>query len=283
MKERDQERGARQLGRAIRERLSYANVMATAAVFITLGGSAWAVAANSIGPKQIKKNAVRAKHIKKNQIKAKHVAKNAVRTPKIRDGAVTEAKLADGVEGLQGPKGDKGDPCLPSNPACVGPAGQDGSPDTAQQVLDKLMTVDGSGSGLDADALDGIDSSQFIQGAGTVLRHQQSVAPGASTQLTTPYSTISYACPNPVSGAGTVTYTNTFGGLARTVLDGSNGVAFAAVGVTPLTLNTQASGDHVSIGAVHGVSPLRTVNADVFSGHEAGFNICSVYIEAIVR
>jgi hypothetical protein len=40
MKERDEARGARKLARAIRERLSYANVMATAAVFIALGGSA---------------------------------------------------------------------------------------------------------------------------------------------------------------------------------------------------------------------------------------------------
>lgn len=36
-----------------------------------------------------------------------------------------------------------------------GQPGSDGSPDSAQQVLDKLMTVDGSGSGLDADSIDG--------------------------------------------------------------------------------------------------------------------------------
>ena len=97
MKGRDYARGDRQLARAIRERLSYANVMATAAVFMALGGSAWAVAANSVGPKQIKKNAVRAKHVKKNAVRAKHVKKNQIRTRHIRNGGVTEVKLADGA------------------------------------------------------------------------------------------------------------------------------------------------------------------------------------------
>lgn len=65
------------------------NVVAYLALFVALGGSAWAVAANSVGTKQLKDNAVSAKKIKK----------NAVRTPKIRDGAVSAAKLADGVVG----------------------------------------------------------------------------------------------------------------------------------------------------------------------------------------
>jgi hypothetical protein len=44
----------------IRSRLSYANVMATIAVFIALGGGAYAVGLkrNSVGPKQLKPNAV---------------------------------------------------------------------------------------------------------------------------------------------------------------------------------------------------------------------------------
>ena len=43
----------------------------------------------------------------------------------------------------------------------VGPPGPQGSPDTAAQVLAKLVTVDGSGSGLDADLLDGQDGSYY--------------------------------------------------------------------------------------------------------------------------
>jgi hypothetical protein len=52
-----------------------------------------------------------------------------------------------GATGAQGPQGIKGD------------TGADGSPDTAAQVLAKLITVDGAGSGLDADLLDGLNPS----------------------------------------------------------------------------------------------------------------------------
>ena len=40
-----------------------------------------------------------------------------------------------------------------------GPPGADGSPDTPAQILAKLVTVDGSGSTLDADLLDGQDGA----------------------------------------------------------------------------------------------------------------------------
>lgn len=55
-----------------------------------------------------------------------------------------------------------------------GPPGSDGSPDTAEQVLTKLQTVDGHGSGLDADTLDGSELAD-IEG---------SIA-AVSTQVTT--------------------------------------------------------------------------------------------------
>jgi hypothetical protein len=61
----------------IRERLTYANVMVTILAFVVLGGTAWAVAQNSIGTKQLKKN--------------------AVKTSDIAGGAVTAEKLAIGV------------------------------------------------------------------------------------------------------------------------------------------------------------------------------------------
>ena len=55
-----------------------------------------------------------------------------------------------GPEGPQGPQGPQGAP------------GTDGSPDTAQQILDKLLTTDRPGSNLDADTLDGQNSSAFL-------------------------------------------------------------------------------------------------------------------------
>ncbi len=53
--------------------------------------------------------------------------------------------------GLVGPRGPQG------------PAGGDGSPDTPEQVRDKLLQVDGAGSGVDADRLDGISADGFLR------------------------------------------------------------------------------------------------------------------------
>jgi hypothetical protein len=61
----------------IRKHLNYANVMVTVLVFVVLGGTAWALAKNTVGSKQLKEN--------------------AVKTSDIADGAVTAAKVAAGV------------------------------------------------------------------------------------------------------------------------------------------------------------------------------------------
>jgi hypothetical protein len=65
MRKRDQARGP--VRRAVRDSLSYANVIATLAliVAVTTGG---AYAASKIGAGDIAKDAVRTKHIKGNQV-----------------------------------------------------------------------------------------------------------------------------------------------------------------------------------------------------------------------
>jgi len=81
--------------RRVRPRLSYANVVATLALFLALGGSAvWA--ANKITSKQIGKGAVKTKNLAKNAVKAKQIASNAVTSAKIKKEAVTAAKLHSG-------------------------------------------------------------------------------------------------------------------------------------------------------------------------------------------
>jgi hypothetical protein len=72
--------------RKIRPRLTYANVMSSIAVFVVLGGGAYAATAlpnNSVGTKQIKKNAVTAAKIKG----------NAVTGAKVKNGSLTGADL----------------------------------------------------------------------------------------------------------------------------------------------------------------------------------------------
>ena len=72
----------------------------------------------------------------------------------------TGAQGADGNDGATGATGPQG---AAGPQGAVGPQGAAGSTDTAAQLLVKIKTVDGSGSGLDADSLDGIQASSFLR------------------------------------------------------------------------------------------------------------------------
>jgi len=74
----------------LRKRLSFSNVISLIALFAALGGSAYAaLAANSVGTKQLKRGAVRTADIRN----------GAVSTPKLKNGAVTGAKINLGTLG----------------------------------------------------------------------------------------------------------------------------------------------------------------------------------------
>lgn len=62
----------------LRGRLTYANVVATLALFLALGGGAYAV--SKIGSKQIKRNAVKSKHLAANAAKGRDVAEGTLGT-----------------------------------------------------------------------------------------------------------------------------------------------------------------------------------------------------------
>jgi hypothetical protein len=93
---------------AVRQRLSYSNVIATMALFIALGGVAVAAGLprNSVGPKQLKRGAVTAAKIRKQAVTSAKLAPksvingklgpNSVGPGNIGNGAVTTAKLAKG-------------------------------------------------------------------------------------------------------------------------------------------------------------------------------------------
>ena len=61
-----------------RKRLSYANVIATLALFIALGGSAWAISANSVGSHQIKPGGVKNSDIANSAVTSKKVANHSL-------------------------------------------------------------------------------------------------------------------------------------------------------------------------------------------------------------
>jgi hypothetical protein len=78
----------------IRERLTYANVMSTIAVFGVLGGGG-AYAASKIGSRDIKRNAVLSKHIKRGNVKRSDLGTNAVDSGKVANGSLTGADVRD--------------------------------------------------------------------------------------------------------------------------------------------------------------------------------------------
>jgi hypothetical protein len=82
-----------------RPRLTYANVIASLALFIALGGAAVAagVPNNSIGPNQIKKGAVTAKAIRKQAVTAGKIAPKAVVAGKLGPNAVLPGNLGAGI------------------------------------------------------------------------------------------------------------------------------------------------------------------------------------------
>ena len=107
----------------LRKHLTYANVMATIAVFVALGGGTYAAVTlprNSVGTPQLKGAAVTATKVKN----------DAVTSRKIRDGSllVKDFKAGQVPAGKTGARGEIGPTGPPGEPGAVGPAGPAGAP-----------------------------------------------------------------------------------------------------------------------------------------------------------
>ncbi len=153
------------------------------ALFIALGGTSYAAVtleAGSVGSREIRNRSVKNSDLANRSVGTRQLRSNAVTSSKIAAGAVNgddvqngslssadfqPGQLPAGAKGDTGPQGAKGDPGAKGE---QGNTGASGSPDTPQQVLDKLATVDGAGSGLDADLFDGLASTAFMRGTGNV-------------------------------------------------------------------------------------------------------------------
>jgi hypothetical protein len=84
--------------RALLRKLTYANVVATLALFLAVsGGAVWAASQlgkNVVKSNNIARNAVKSQDIASNAVKTRNLAKNAVKSAKIAASAVTNADLA---------------------------------------------------------------------------------------------------------------------------------------------------------------------------------------------
>jgi hypothetical protein len=172
-------------------RPDHVTLVAYLALFVALGGVSYAAVTlpmNSIGEKQLKKDSVGSAEIKSGAVGAAELKKGAVGSGQMRDGSVDAEKLTRSLhDQLQavarqsaapGASGQKGDPGAKGE---KGVRGADGSPDSAQQVLGKLKSIQGSGSGMDADRLDGTESGAF----GRVLTAYRVVDAGPPVSLVT--------------------------------------------------------------------------------------------------
>jgi hypothetical protein len=120
-----------------RPRLTYANVAATAALFVALGGTSYA--AVSLG---------------RNAVKTANIAPNAINASKVKDGSLRAADFAPGalpagVKGSSGAKGDTGDT------GATGPAG-------AQGLLGSTGSAGGQGPA-------GLSGLTYVYGTGTIV------------------------------------------------------------------------------------------------------------------
>lgn len=146
--------------------LSYANVMATLAVFMGLGGGAYAAA--TIGSDDIQRNAVLSRHIANGEIRGADVASGAVATGKIAKGAVTTGKLASGA--VTAPK--LGDGAVATAKLADGTVA---GPKLAAGAVDSGKVADGSLTANDLAAGE-VYLSAVVRGSGSLVRGRGAVS-----------------------------------------------------------------------------------------------------------
>jgi hypothetical protein len=124
----------------LRVSLTYANVMATIAVFIALGGSGYAAVKlpkNSVGPKQLRANAVTSSKVKRGSLLSSDF----------------KASQRAGLRGPEGPRGAQGPQGLRGSQGSQGAAGTRGPSGFANPLKVRSVTVNvPSGGGNSADA-----------------------------------------------------------------------------------------------------------------------------------
>ena len=93
------------LMRRLRDRLSYANVTASLALFVALGGTSYAAVTlprNSVGQKQLRDNAVGTKELRRGAVRSAHIRNRTIR---VSDLARSTRSALAGRPGPAGPAG----------------------------------------------------------------------------------------------------------------------------------------------------------------------------------
>ena len=133
--------------RAIRKRLTYANVMSSIAVLLALGG------ASAFAASQLAKNSVGAKQIKKNSVGESKIKKDAVTGEKVKDGSLSGADINLGTLGT-----------VPSA--------------TKAASATSAASASRADTAGDSSALQGIAAKGFVQGSGQMASGRRNLAVG---------------------------------------------------------------------------------------------------------
>ena len=102
----------------------------------------------------------------------------------IQDGTITSKDLSKSLRaqlklaGKPGPAGPQGSPGTPGTPGAQGSQGPAGS---TADVMSTVLANDGAGKGLDADMLDGLDSTSLVARSGSTMTGPLRVATGSPT------------------------------------------------------------------------------------------------------
>jgi len=167
----------------IRQRLTYANVMSTIAVFLVLGGgaamAATQLAKNSVGSKQLKKNAVTAAKIKKGAINSAKVADGSLTGVDVADGSLGGGDIADMAIGTAKLGDNAVNTAKLSDNAVNSAKVQDKSlkgGDIADGSITGTQISEGTLKNVDAATLNGKTSTQFL--SSEVYKNESAVEAG---------------------------------------------------------------------------------------------------------
>jgi hypothetical protein len=94
----------------LRARLTYANVVASLALFLALGGVSYGVATGSIDSRELKNNTVRSKDIRNGNVRGTDIRNGTVRSADVGNSSLRAQDFAPGQlpQGAQGPPGPPG-------------------------------------------------------------------------------------------------------------------------------------------------------------------------------
>ena len=196
--------------RSLHGKLTYANVMATLAVFIALGGSSYAAV-------KLRANSVGSREIRNGQVKKQDLAANSVDGSKVVDGSLgltdfTPGQLPSGARGPQGDPGPQGEQGLQGLQGERGAQGLQG-------------TKGDTGT---------VDTSNFYDKAASDSRFMRAMGGQSFTRAEAPltetntshgvpgYWTVTFSCPDPPSLQGGLVFTNTSNDAINLFTDSGN-------------------------------------------------------------